>query len=247
VRSLRVPVEGLSEGELLLDPETSHYVLIVHRLVIGVPMTLFDPRTGFEAAATLVRAKSKAAYCRVEAPEPSSAVPGQCVTLIQALAKGDKVDRVISDATALGVTSVVVVVTERCQVRSEMWVKPAADDRRRSRWERIAIDAARQSGRGNIPRIVGPLNLRQVLAGLPADPLRVMLSPRATERLRDTLTRLEPQPITVLVGPEGGLTLSEEDALAASGFVGARFGRFTLRTETCATAVLGALADWSAR
>lgn len=247
MKSLRVAVDGLSAGELLLDPEASHYVLIVHRLAVGAPLTLFDPRAGLEAAATLLRARPKAAYCQVEAPHPSIAVPAQAITLIQAFAKGDKVDRVISDATALGVSAVFVVVTERCQARSEMRVKPAVvEERRRIRWERIAIDAARQSGRGNIPRITGPVDLHEVVARLPSAGLRLLLSPRAPERLRDILSRDGSQPVTVLVGPEGGLTPREEETLGAAGFVGARFGPFTLRTETCATAVLGALVAWDA-
>lgn len=242
VKALRVPVDGLSEGERLLDAEASHYVLVVHRLRVGDALTLFDPRSGLQAAATLERAQSKAAYCRVSVPTASSAVPGRSISLLQAFAKGEKVDRVVSEATALGVTEIRIVATERCVVRAE--TRSAEAERRRLRWERIAVDAARQSGRGDIPKISGPCELGEAVESLATGGLRLMLSPRAPVRISEVLREHRRAPVHLMIGPEGGLTVREEAMLSEAGFVGARFGEFILRTETCATAALGALLGW---
>jgi 16S rRNA (uracil1498-N3)-methyltransferase len=237
---LRVPVESLHEGELALDVQASNYVLRVHRARMGDAIELFDPSRGFEAAAVLVRATNKAAVCRVGPVQVASAVPIHDVALLQALAKGEKVDQVIRDATALGVSEIGVALTSRCVPRL------ATEDstERGHRWQRIAIQAARQSGRGNIPRIFGPEPLRESLVRVASRPLRLLLSPRASTTLAGVLGRSPPQPVALFVGPEGGLELEEERQLLDAGFDAVRFGKFTLRSETAATAVLGALVDW---
>lgn len=241
MRSLRVPVQTLTEGDQTLDSEASHYVLSVHRLRPGDALVLFDPILGLEAAGTLLRATSKAAVCRLDTPQPSRSIPHGAITLIQAVAKGDKPDRVISDATALGVASIVFVQTSRSVVRQGTGEPPE----RQRRWQRIAIDAARQSGRGNIPTILGPVDFEASIAEVSNRSLRILLSPYASVRLRELLTCQAPQPTAIFVGPEGGLSDEEQATLIAARFTPVRFGDFTLRTELCASAVLGAMLDWT--
>jgi 16S rRNA (uracil1498-N3)-methyltransferase len=239
VKALRVPVENLEPGEFALDEVASNYVLRVHRIRLGQPLVLFDPLRGVEASALLLRVSARVAVCRVEAVGVSSAVPIRNTILLQAVAKGDKVDRVIRDATALGATLVIPVTSRRCVVRYD------ADDAvtRQKRWQRIAVEAARQCGRGNIPEITSPLDLDAAIARLPADALRVLLAPDARVRLSALLDGDVRPTVAVFIGPEGGLLLEEQQHLLACGFLAARFGAFTLRTETAATAVLGALVD----
>lgn len=240
-RPLRVPVQNLTEGEQPLDPEASHYVLSVHRLKPGDAVVLFDPVLGLEGAGTLLRGTGKAAVCRIQSLQPSRSIPHGAITLVQALAKGDKLDRVISDATALGVARIVIAVTKRCVARHS-----SGDEASRTRrWRRIAIEAARQSGRGNIPTIQGPLEFAASVDECASCSLRILLSPHANLRLRQLLTIQVPQPVALFVGPEGGLSDEEQTALVAAQFTPVRFGDLTLRTEVCATAVLGAMLDWT--
>lgn len=239
MKVLRVPVELLSSGDHDLDRESSHYVLQVHRVRPGARLVLFDAARGVEAEAVLLKTHGKVATCRIGAVGESRAIPHDTITLLQAFAKGDKMDRVMRDATALGVARIIVVATTRCVVR----VDADESEHRQRRWRRIAIEAARQSGRGNVPEIVGPLELDPATKQVAHVPLRLLLSPHAPERLTNVLMQYGAQPVAICIGPEGGLTPEEESVLLAQGFQSVRFGDFTLRTETAATAVLGALID----
>jgi 16S rRNA (uracil1498-N3)-methyltransferase len=240
VKPLRVPVESLSVGDCALDRDASNYVLRVHRMHAGQPLVLFDPLRSVEATATLLHATANVATCRVEAIRDARAVPTHAVSLLQALAKGDKLDRVVRDAVALGVGRIIFVVASRSVVR----LKANESQARRQRWQRIATESARQSGRGNIPELVGPLSLEDGAARVEDCSLRLLLSPQAPTRLALLLAGCAAQPVALCIGPEGGLTSAEAIGLSKRGFQAVRFGDFTLRTETAATAVLGALVDW---
>jgi 16S rRNA (uracil1498-N3)-methyltransferase len=102
-------------------------------------------------------------------------------------------------------------------------------------WRAIAIGACEQSGRNRPPAIAAPLTLAEYLRQ-PAEPgARLLLSPVAVARIQDQ----KPSPaVTVLIGPEGGLTENEQESALAAGFTPVRLGPRILRTETAALAAL---------
>jgi 16S rRNA (uracil1498-N3)-methyltransferase len=158
------------------------------------------------------------------------------VHLLQGLGKADKPDEVIRAATALPVASERLVQTERSVAR----LSPERGSGRLDRWRRIAVEAARQSGRGDIPALEGPSPLGEALAAVDA-PLRVTLAASA-EPLFSRLGRWRgSDPLALLVGPEGGLDAAERQLAASAGFLPASLGSTTLRTELAGVAALGAL------
>ena len=218
----------------------ARYVSRVHRLGAGARLSLFDPLTSLEADAELVAGPPPDVWCRIEAPRPSGYRPLP-IRLIQGLGKADKPDEVIRAATALGAAAVTLVHTERSVAR----VAAERGAARLERWKRIAVEAARQSGRGDIPELSGPAGLSDVLAGVSA-PHRVTLSPDAPP-LFERLSAWRPhQQVALLVGPEGGFDAAELRAAAGAGFLPASLGATTLRTELAGVAALGALVAWSA-
>ncbi|MFP6684045.1 MAG: RsmE family RNA methyltransferase [Polyangiaceae bacterium] len=233
---LRVPIAFLQSGECTLSPDTSKYVLRVHRLVVGDRFVAFDPEQKKEAEAEVVRA-DRLAEIRVGPLRVASQLPTRNVTVIQALAKGSKVDAIVRDATELGATRIFVVVAERS-------VKREVSDAQRNRWRRIAIEAARQCGRGDVPRIDVGGSLTEVLPGVvPEGGVALCLHPRAEMSVSEGLAQLSPDgSMAMLIGPEGGLVDRELDAAVANGFVMAKLGGFVLRAETVCAAVLGAVA-----
>jgi 16S rRNA (uracil1498-N3)-methyltransferase len=220
-----------------LDPGASRYVARVHRLREGDGVLLFEPREAKEAEATIVEVLRSSVRCRVGEVRASAVRARRPVTLLQAAGKGDKIDAVVRDATELGATRVVVVETLRSVARPKDKQGP-----RVARLRRVADEAARQSGRGDAPEILGPLPWSEALridAGEGA--LKLCLWERATAPAGPELRRLEPErPLVVAAGPEGGLELGEIEAARASGFAIVSLGPFILRTETVAAAVLGA-------
>jgi 16S rRNA (uracil1498-N3)-methyltransferase len=234
VRRIRVPLAELRAGRLELSRDASHYLCVVHRLAAGARFVAFDVERALEAEATLVDVERGRAVCEVD--EPSAASSGSIgVSLLQGAAKGDRLEQVVRGATALGVESVHVVITERSVVH------PAGA--RVERLRAIALDAARQSGRGDLPRLETTTGLDVALAAVSGASLKICLAPGAEVPLAERVRGWKlGSSAVLLIGPEGGLTDLELDQARASGFVLASMGKLTLRTELAAVAALGCFA-----
>jgi 16S rRNA (uracil1498-N3)-methyltransferase len=232
VTKLRVPGAALAAGTLVLPRDAAKYVSRVHRLGVGEELVMFDPEARTEADAVIV-ASGNDVSVRLGEPRASTRIPARQATLIQCVGKADKLDQVVREATELGATAVLPAIAERS-------VAHRAGAGALDRWRRIAIEAARQCGRGDVPTIAPPRPLVEVLAEAPAGS-RVLLDPHGESPLRAYIVRAA-SAYTFAVGPEGGFSPAEIAVARQHGFVTARLGTFTLRTETVAAAVLGALA-----
>lgn len=239
-RTIRCALAPLRPGRLSLPPEASRYLLKVHRLKVGQQFLAFDPEARLEADATLVDDHHGKAACELGPPRSASLVSGLPVTLFQALGKGDKAERVVRDATQLGVRRIVLVQTERSV--------PRVLDKRQTkqeRYERVAQEAARQSGRGDVPTLEGPLSLAEALTLAHPLPIKLAFDAAAQANVRSVLSNRTPElGVGALIGPEGGLSATELEALMAAGFSLVRLGPFTLRTETAAIAALAVLSEY---
>ena len=165
------------------------------------------------------------------------------VTWIQALAKGDKCDAIVRDATELGVTCFIVAPTRRSVAKLD--ARRAVE--RRARWARIGQEAARQSGRSAAPVVEVRHDWTDALASVAGDAARFCLWERATEPLGPALLRALSShvPIAFACGPEGGLEQEETEEAHSAGWSLVSLGNLVLRTETVAAAVLGAVRVWS--
>lgn len=234
-RRLRVYVPALRAGRLELERDAAHYVATVHRLREGDEFVAFDPEHAQDAVARVTSVTRGRVECELREPRPAER-RGYGVTLYQALAKGDRVEQVVRAGTALGVSVFVLLHSERSI--------GAAASPRRERLRQIAIEAARQSGRGDLPQIEGPLSFAESLRGqAPSSALKFCLSPRAQQSLSERLEQWSPpSPASLLIGPEGGFSAEEDEAAEAAGFVPASLGPLTLRAELAATVALGCFA-----
>jgi 16S rRNA (uracil1498-N3)-methyltransferase len=206
----------------------------------GDRVLLFDPALGLEADGWLRGVHQSGLDCEVGEVRKSDYQPYP-ISLLQGLAKGGKPDITLRDATALGVDRVVFVETERAVVH----VTPERSTSRLERWKRIAAEAARQSGRGNTPAIQGPLPLARALEECEASH-RLVLAPSGPPLLERLGSWEAGQSVALLVGPEGGLSLSELQLAEGLGFLPASLGSTILRTELAGVAALGALVALSA-
>lgn len=167
------------------------------------------------------------------------------LTLAVALLKGEKFDLVVQKATELGVTRVVPVVTRLADIR----LRDASDAAKRvARWQRIALEAAKQSGRAVVPEITSPVAFASLLQEAPAklqdgranDQLNcLMFSEREGQPMMKATATLAANPslLTALVGSEGGWTDEELAAARQAGWTIVTLGGRTLRAETAAIAV----------
>lgn len=205
----------------------AHYLGTVMRRGPGDTLRLFNGRDGEFQAHIETLHRDRAAVLRVELPlRPQAAEPD--LWLAFALLKRDATDLVVQKATELGVAAVLPILTERTNAHRVNETRLAA----------IAVEAAEQCERLTIPRIHAPRPLADVLASWPDDRALII----AVERSAAPPLRPVRGPAALLVGPEGGFTPKELDALAAHPFVTrVTLGPRILRAETACIAGLALL------
>jgi 16S rRNA (uracil1498-N3)-methyltransferase len=240
--SVRAPVAKLAPGERMLSAEASQYLCRVLRLREGERFVAFDPESRTEADATILEASGSAARVSIGECHAASVVAETPVALVYGLAKGDKVDSVVRDATELGATRIVIARTTRAVAKLE----GERADTKVDRWRRIAEQAARQCGRSDPPEVLGVLGWRDALATASSgdeSTAKFCLWENATVPLAPELRAAVERaaPIAFAIGPEGGLTEIEAEEARVLGYAPVSLGRFILRTETVAAAVLGAV------
>ena len=174
--------------------------------------------------------------------EPASPESPLKLTLAVALLKGEKFDLVVQKATELGVSRLVPVMTTRADVR----LRDSADAQNRAaRWQRIALEAAKQSGRALVPEVSSPTKLASLFLDeqIPGAP-RIMFSEKGGASLQETPFTPHPTALTALVGSEGGWEDEELDQARNSGWSIVTLGGRTMRAETAAIVVTALLQNW---
>lgn len=229
-----------SEEQLVLQGADYHHIRDVLRLTTGDQITVCDGARN-DLICRIERFDADSIKLSIQSRQENQSEPPYQVTLYQGLAKGDKMDIIIQKAVELGVSRLVPVSCRRSVVRLD----DRDADRKQQRWQRIAVEAAKQCGRGQIPEIGKPLPF--LAAAAAASEADIRLIPWEGERDRDLRTELEmrseivdPQ-ISILIGPEGGFDADEVDAALKLGIRPVTLGRRILRTETAGTAVLAML------
>jgi 16S rRNA (uracil1498-N3)-methyltransferase len=228
----RLPLSGLAAGVRALDADQARYLGRVLRLAEGDAIVAFDPEAELEADAVL-RGTASRLSLELGAPRPARRAARRRVTLLQGTGKGDKLDAIVRDATELGAARLVPVLTARSVAR------PGSE--RGARWRRIALEAARQCGRGDLLRVEEPLGLAEALPRFARAP-GACFAPGGETTLGAFLRAAAgSDALCLLVGPEGGLEGTEIDSARAAGLLVVGLGPLVLRTETVCAAVLGAL------
>jgi 16S rRNA (uracil1498-N3)-methyltransferase len=236
---LFVEPSKLAEEVVVLADEDHRYLTRVLRLDVGSEVTLFDGKS-VEATARIMRIGPRALELKIEERRPVAGIDRPHVTVIQGLAKGDKLDLIVQKATELGAARIIPVTTARAVARLDAGAIRTMS--RRARWQKIAREASRQSGRLDVPEVEGVAALSTALAASPKDALKLMLWEGARQTsLRSQLPAEPPQQIVIAIGPEGGFTVEEVEAARHAGFIAVGLGPRILRTETAALVVLSIL------
>ncbi len=222
-------------ASLLLEDGAARYIGRVLRLRPGDDLVVFDGRGGEFPA--VIEAIDKQGVKLAVGPHANIDIESPlAVHLLQGLCRGERMDLVVQKATELGVQSITPLVTERTVVKL---VKKRAE-KRVDHWRSIAISASEQCGRNILPKIAEPVAFRTWLGQHAGDTgKRVNLVPGAVAGVK--ALSLKSKEITLLVGPEGGLSDVENELADSVGFERIGFGPRILRTETAAIAVLSAL------
>lgn len=226
--------QALTVGMTLTLPEAvAQHLLRVLRLREGDACVLFNG-DGHDCDARVVAVGKRDAQVEITARRAIDNESPLRITLLQGIARGEKMDWIVQKATELGVARILPVVSERSEVRLD----GERADRRVAHWREVAISACEQSGRAVLPAVVAPSTLDHAATlrdgpGFVLDPL----AEGASRTLAASLTSA----CTLAIGPEGGWSARDLEQLHAAGFIGLRLGQRILRTETAGIAAIAAL------
>jgi 16S rRNA (uracil1498-N3)-methyltransferase len=233
VNRIHVPGPLAAGEEVMLPRQAGEHLTRVLRMEPGATFTVFDGRGGEYAAQLATTGRQVSArLLRHDALERESPL---ILTLLQGVARGERMDLIVQKATELGVTRIVPVLTERSVVKVDVRQRT----RKHEHWQAIAISACEQCGRNRIPEVAEPQGLGDALAALPADTNRCLLA--ADGALPLASVPRGGSGIALLIGPEGGLADGERRLARAQNFVAYRLGPRILRTETAGLAALATL------
>jgi 16S rRNA (uracil1498-N3)-methyltransferase len=234
MRLTRIYVEQtlIPGNEVGLSEQAGLHLTRVLRLEAGAPVTLFDG-TGGEYEGTLER-DGKKIRARVGAHSAIERESPLLVTLIQGVARGERMDLIVQKATELGVTRIVPVFAQRSVVK----VDASKGARKLEHWRSIAISACEQCGRNRVPEVAEPVALGDAVRSLEPGCARYLLAAGASETLATAVRRDAGKPVVLMIGPEGGLADAERNFADAHGFTACAMGPRILRTETAGLAAL---------
>lgn len=216
-----------------LDEAAARHLVRVLRMSAGDTVVLFNG-DGSDYRAQLTTADKRQAAVRIEARMAAAAEPALRVTLLQAVARGERMDWALQKATELGVAAIRPLLTERVEVRLDA----GRLHKRMRHWHRIIVSACEQSGRAVLPELHRPAPLAGDGFPVLPDPC-LALDAAAPPGLRAAVAKATE--CGLVVGPEGGLTGAEYAELVRRGARRVGLGPRTLRTETAGPAALAAL------
>ena len=229
-------VVAASASVALPEDEAEHLVRVL-RLGVGDEVEVFDGRGGLWRA-EVVHATKKSAAIRLLEPMPPARELSLQLTLVASVLKGDKMDGVVRDAVMLGVTAIQPVVSGRAETSLAALTRSS----RGARWQRIAVSSAKQCGRAVVPPIHPALPL-DAYWNEPISAARLLcVEPSvAAGDVCAVQSVSKPPALHVIVGPEGGWTVTEVAAARDSGAILMSLGSRTLRSDAVPIVALAAL------
>lgn len=221
-------------ASVVLSKEASHHLLRVLRCWRGDDITLFNGQGG-SYTGRIISVSSSVVEVEIRDFMPDKSESPLTITLALGISRSVHMDYALQKTVELGVSVIVPLFTERCNVKLDK----KRMDTRMEHWRKIIIHACEQSGRNSLPVLATPRSLQEWVKS-DRNPTRLLLAPAARQTLAG-LAEAGKREISVLTGPEGGLTESEQSAAEKRGFTPVRLGPRTLRTETAAVAAVTAL------
>ena len=232
--------DQIADGIITIKGDDAHHISRALRMAKGEHITVCDMQ--LSEYDCVLEGFSEVVTARIVETRKMNTEPAYCAHLYQALPKGEKFDIIIQKAVECGVYDITPFESNRCIVQ----VKPESEAGKTERRQRIALEAAKQCGRGIIPEVRPTMNFDSMIKeakksdlvlfcyeGDGTIPLRQIMSQRKnTETIRD---------IAVIIGSEGGFSLDEAEKAVRAGAIPSGLGKRILRTETAGAFVLSCL------
>lgn len=228
--------KNIDNDTVYIIDDASHITRTL-RMKIGDKIMVFDG-TGKEYICTLSGTEKEKCTAKIESEVFSASEPDIKITVFQGIPKSGKMESIIQKSVELGVFKIVPVDMERCVVRLNNKQKQAE---RIKRWNKVALEAAKQCGRGIVPEITEPYSFSEAIEYAKQLDLTVMpyeiLGHQNDRSLKKMLSE-EFNTIGIIIGPEGGFSDAEAELALNNKIKLTGLGKRILRTETVSSAVI---------
>ncbi|MBN2135035.1 MAG: 16S rRNA (uracil(1498)-N(3))-methyltransferase [Acidobacteria bacterium] len=232
-----VPTSHFDSPLVSLRGEEGYHLIKILRAKPGMKIAVFTEK-GKEYLCEVVKIKGSEAFAEIKEELTNRVEPTVYIEIIQAMVKPAKMDYIIQKCTELGAASFRPVLTKYSMSR------PNQEEKQLKRWDRIALEAAKQSERRKVPPIYSIIKLEQILEEPGEEMKYLYLDARAGEHSREVLGKLKDTSANrfrVAVGPEGGFSDEEKKVLQEKGYLPINLGPRILRTETAGPAIIAIL------
>ena len=216
-------VENISDEKIILDGESARHIAKSLRMRVGDVICVTDGG-GEDYGCQIEEITKDEVVLKVCYKQVCESEPTCKVTIYQGVPKSTKLEDIIQKCVELGVTEIVPTLTKRCVSRPD----DKSASKKNVRYQKIALEAAQQSGRGIVPKIENMKTLKQALAE------------GGGKKLTDIIDK-NTKSVSIFIGPEGGFEEAEVEQIEAAGGVRATLGKRILRTQTAPVAGLTAI------
>lgn len=227
-------VDFIPQGSFVIDGDSARHIAKALRMRAGDALTLCCGN-GKDYGCIIDSIDGKTVTLSVQSEAKSDSEPSVRVSLYQGVPKGDKFDDVVQKCTELGVSEITPVLTHRSVSRPD----EKSAQKKRSRYRKIALEAAQQSGRGIVPAVNTMTDLKNALKNDDSE-LKILFYEGGGESLK-SIVRPDIKSVSVYIGPEGGFEKSEAELIKEYGGKIATLGKRILRTQTAPAAALTAI------
>ena len=220
--------ENIGDSTVLISGADANHISRVLRMHEGYALCVCDGN-GMDYDCEISEISGDTVSLKIKNQRLCDAEPSISITLFMALPKSDKMEYVIQKCVELGVVRIVPFSSSRCVVKLSDKDKAKKTDR----WQKIAESAAKQSGRGIIPKVSEPISWRELCAAAGEFDLSLFCYECEEENsLKSELSKSEFKKVCVVVGPEGGFDKAEVSDAVSAGFKSVSLGKRILRCET---------------
>lgn len=227
-------VENISDEKIILDGESARHIAKSLRMRVGDVICVTDGG-GEDYGCQIEEITKDEVVLKVCYKQVCESEPTCKVTIYQGVPKSTKLEDIIQKCVELGVTEIVPILTKRCVSRPD----DKSAGKKNVRYQKIALEAAQQSGRGIVPKIENMKTLKQALAEDESE-VKIVFFEGGGKKLTDIIDK-NTKSVSIFIGPEGGFEEAEVEQIESAGGVRATLGKRILRTQTAPVAGLTAI------
>lgn len=224
-------IDEIGDTTTILGADATHIARSL-RMKVGDEIVLCD-KTGYDFICKIESFSDTAVNCRLIEKIPSLSEPTVRLTLYQAMPKLDKLETIIQKSVELGACKIVPVLTSRCVSRPD----EKSFLKKLDRYEKISLEAAKQSGRGIVPEICGIITFENAVLEMSKSDISLICYEKGGEKLKDIGLECKKN-ISIMIGSEGGFDSSEIEFAKAHGIIPIWLGNRILRCETAPLAAI---------